>query len=64
MLTPEIHTHAKYPARIGGSYRFITKYRHQHIKPQILYQKLTYLYQLVYHAFQQQSILYKVYERV
>jgi hypothetical protein len=51
MLTPEIHTHAKYPARIGGSYGSITKYRHQRIKPQILHQKLTYLYQLVYHAF-------------
>jgi hypothetical protein len=56
MLTPEIHTYAKYPARIGGSYGSITEYRHRCIKPQILHQKLTYLYQLVYHAFQQQSI--------
>jgi hypothetical protein len=62
MFTSQLHTHAKYSARIGGSYGSISEYRHQHIKPQILHQKLTYLYQLVFHAFQQQRILYKVYE--
>jgi hypothetical protein len=51
MLTLEIHTHAKYPARIGGSYESITGYRHRCIKPQILHQKFTYLHQLVYHTF-------------
>jgi hypothetical protein len=51
MFTSQIHTHAIYSVRIGGSYGSITEYRHWRIRQQILYQKFTYLYQLVYHAF-------------
>jgi hypothetical protein len=64
LFTSQIRTHAKYSVHLDGSCGSITEHRHRRIRPQILHQKLTYLYQLVYHAFQQQSILYKVYERV
>jgi hypothetical protein len=51
MFTSQIHTHTKYPVRISGSGGSITEYRHRRIRAQILHQKFTYLYQLVYHTF-------------
>jgi hypothetical protein len=52
MFISQIHTHVKYPVHIGDSSGSITEYLHQRIKrirPQILHQKFTYLYQN--HAF-------------